>query len=167
MPAMKSVLYKFATALLLATVLASCGFQLRGSYELPYKSVYVVGPGASQVAASIRRELTNNKIAIAGADKAEARINITEERRDKQILSLSGAGRVKEYTLRMVVSYQVIDNKGAVVIPTSEIQLTRILGYDDTKVIAKQQEEALLYSDMERDVVGQILRRMIAVKRAG
>jgi LPS-assembly lipoprotein len=52
-----------------------------------------------------------------------------------------------------------------VLIPTSEIQLTRILGYDDTKVIAKQQEEALLYSDMERDVVGQIIRRIIAIRR--
>lgn len=152
--------------MILTLVLSSCGFQLRGSYELPYKTVNVSGPGTSQVAASIRRDLTNNKITIAAADKAEAKINIIEERREKQILSLSGAGRVKEYTLRMVVSYQVADNKGVVLIPTSEIQLTRILGYDDTKVIAKQQEEALLYSDMERDVVGQILRRMIAVKRS-
>src|SRR6266481_4580363 len=81
-----------------ALLLASCGFQLRGSYELPYKSVFVAAAGTSQVAASLRRELINNNTLIAAAETAEARIVISEERRDKQILSLSGAGRVKEYT---------------------------------------------------------------------
>jgi LPS-assembly lipoprotein len=147
-------------------LLAACGFQLRGSYELPYKSVFISAPTTSQVASSLRRELTNSNIILATAKDAEVILNVSEERRDKQILSLSGAGRVREYTLRTLVRYQLVDGKGAVIIPTSEIQLTRILGYDDTKVIAKQQEETLLYSDMETDVVGQILRRMIAVRRA-
>ena len=156
---------RFGITFLFVVMLAGCGFQLRGSYELPYKSVFVAAAGTSQVAASIRRELINSNTLIATAETAEARIVISEERRDKQILSLSGAGRVKEYTLRMLVNYQVVDKAGHVLIPTSEIQLTRILGYDDTKVIAKQQEEALLYSDMERDVVGQIIRRMIAIRK--
>ncbi|MEO8385478.1 MAG: LPS assembly lipoprotein LptE, partial [Betaproteobacteria bacterium] len=61
--------------------------------------------------------------------------------------------------------YQLTDGKGGVMIPTSEIQLSRILSYDDSRIIAKQQEEALLYQDMERDAVAQILRRMTAIKR--
>jgi LPS-assembly lipoprotein len=65
----------------------------------------------------------------------------------------------------MRVRYQLVDGKGAVIIPSSEIQLSRILAYDDTKIIAKQQEEAMLYADMDKDAVGQILRRMVAVKR--
>jgi LPS-assembly lipoprotein len=52
-----------------------------------------------------------------------------------------------------------------VAIPTSEIQLQRIMTYDDSQVIAKQQEEALLYKDMEQDAASQILRRMSAIKR--
>ncbi|MFM7461777.1 MAG: LPS assembly lipoprotein LptE, partial [Burkholderiales bacterium] len=83
----------------------------------------------------------------------------------RQILSLSGAGRVREYELRMKVTYQFVDAKGQVVIPTSEILLKRTFSYDDTRVIAKQQEEAMLFQDMERDATGQILRRMIAVKK--
>jgi LPS-assembly lipoprotein len=152
----------------LIATLAGCGFQLRGSYELPYKSVHIAAPGTSLVASNLRRDLTNNAIKIAPESKsAEAQITITNERRDRQILSLSGAGRVREYQLRFWVNYQVTDAAGRVLIPTSEIQLTRILTYDDRQVIAKQQEEALLYSDMEKDAVGQILRRMLAVTRAG
>jgi LPS-assembly lipoprotein len=153
-------------ALLLGT-LASCGFALRGSYELPYNTIRITSTGNSVVAGLIRRDLADSKTkVVAAAAPADAALTIIEERRDRQILSLSGAGRVREYELRMKVSYQFVDGKGQVIIPTSEILLKRTFAYDDTRVIAKQQEEAMLYQDMERDATGQILRRMIAVKRA-
>ena len=147
--------------------LAGCGFHLRGQYTLPFTSVYVSAPDASVVATELKRELSNSPaMLMATAKGADAQLNIINARRDRQILSLSGAGRVREYELKLRVSYQLVDAKGGVLISTSEIQLSRILSYDDSRIIAKQQEEALLYQDMERDAVGQILRRMAAIKRA-
>ena len=152
--------------LLLLAAMSACGFQLRGQYTLPFASVYVSSPGASVVATELKRELTNGPARLMTTAKdVDAQLNIIEDRRDRQILSLSGAGRVREYELKLRVSYQLVDGKGSVFIPTSEIQLSRILSYDDSRIIAKQQEEALLYQDMERDAVGQILRRMAAIKR--
>ena len=133
---------------------------------LPFSSVFVSTPGGSVVAAELRRELANIPTKLMPSAKdADAQLNIIDDRRDRQILSLSGAGRVREYELKLRVVYQLIDAKNGVVIPTSEIQLSRILSYDDSRIIAKQQEEALLYQDMERDAVAQILRRMTAIKR--
>ncbi len=132
---------------------------------LPFSSVFVSAPGGSVVATELRRELANIPTKLMPSAKdADAQLNIIEDRRDRQILSLSGAGRVREYELKLRVVYQLIDAKNGVVIPTSEIQLARILSYDDSRIIAKQQEEALLYQDMERDAVAQILRRMTAIK---
>ncbi len=146
--------------------LAGCGFQLRGQYTLPFASVYVSTPDASIVATELKRELSNSPARLMTAAKgADAQLNIINDRRDRQILSLSGAGRVREYELKLRVSYQLVDGKGGVLIPTSDIQLSRILSYDDSRIIAKQQEEALLYQDMERDTVRQILRSMAAIKR--
>ena len=154
--------------LLSVATLSACGFQLRGQYTLPFSSVFISTPGGSVVALELRRELANIPTKLMPSAKdADAQLNIIEDRRDRQILSLSGAGRVREYDLRLRVVYQLIDGKGGVFIPTSEIQLSRILSYEDSRIIAKQQEEALLYQDMERDAVGQILRRMTAIKRAG
>lgn len=155
------------TAICSGALLTGCGFALRGSYELPYKSVFVTSGSNSVIAGQIRRELidSNTRLAVAAKD-ADAALTIIEERRDRQILSLSGAGRVREFELRLNVSYQFVDGKGQVIIPTSEIQLKRTFSYDDTRVIAKQQEEAMLFQDMERDASGQILRRMIAIRRA-
>lgn len=149
----------------MSVLLSSCGFQLRGSYALPYRSIHVSAAGGSAVAGEIRRELVNSATRVLpGPQGADCRLGILDERRERQILSLSGAGRVREYELRMKVSYQFEDGKGNVVIPTSEIQLKRILAYDDQRVIAKAQEEAMLYRDMERDAAGQILRRMLSIR---
>ena len=154
--------------LLSVATLSACGFQLRGQYTLPFSSVFISTPGGSVVALELRRELANIPTKLMPSAKdADAQLNIIEDRRDRQILSLSGAGRVREYDLRLRVVYQLVDTKGGVFIPTSEIQLSRILSYEDSRIIAKQQEEALLYQDMERDAVGQILRRMTAIKRPG
>ena len=163
---MRSRLAFWLTAFALAALLSACGFALRGQYLLPFNSVFVSTPGGSVVASELKRELANVPTTVMPSPKdADAQLNIIEDRRDRQILTLSSAGRVREYDLKLRVVYQLIDGKGSVLIPTSEIQLSRILSYDDSRIIAKQQEEALLYQDMERDAVAQILRRMTAIKR--
>ena len=147
-------------------LLTACGFHLRGEYNVPFSSVFLSTTGASQVAVTLRRELNNSPTKLMPSAKdAEAQLNITGEKRERIILSLSGAGRVREYQLKVYVRYQLVDSKGAVAIPTSEIQLQRIMTYDDSQVIAKQQEEAMLYKDMEQDAANQILRRIAAIKR--
>ena len=47
---------------------------------------------------------------------------------------------------------------------SEEILLMRTLTYDDTQVLAKEQEEALLYTDMRGDAVMQALRRLSRAK---
>lgn len=149
-----------------SAMLAACGFQLKGDVPLPFTSVSVSSTGASQVATRLKRDITNSVTKLAESAKdADAQLTIAQERRERLILSLSGAGKVREYQLKLTVQYQVSDSKGKVNIPTSEIQLQRILTYDDSQIIAKQLEEAQLYQDMEKDAAAQILRRMVAIKR--
>jgi LPS-assembly lipoprotein len=158
--------FRALTLLAALGMLTACGFHLRGEYNVPFASVFVSNMGVSQVADKLRRELTNSPTKLMSSAKdAEAQLNISEEKRERLILSLSGAGRVREYQLKLRVRYQLVDNKGGVPIPTSEVQLQRIMTYDDSQVIAKQQEEAMLYKDMEQDAASQILRRMTAIKR--
>ncbi len=69
--------------------------------------------------------------------------------------------------MRYRVGFRVTDAKGAqVYLPTGEIQLTRDMAYSDAQVLAKEAEEALLYRDMQRDMVQQIMRRLVAAKPA-
>jgi LPS-assembly lipoprotein len=151
----------------LAGSLSACGFQLRGDVVIPFKELHVAAPVSSSIAADLNKKIQQSNAKLtADITKADGRVQIVEESRDKIILSLSGAGRVREYQLKLRVVYTLTDAKGAVLIPRTEMNLNRIMSFDDAFVLAKQQEEVLLYKDMENDVVQQILRRLSQVQPA-
>jgi LPS-assembly lipoprotein len=58
----------------------------------------------------------------------------------------------------------VIDAKGGQLLAPTEITLRRNLAFNEQQVLAKESEEALLYRDMQSDLVQQILRRLAAMK---
>jgi LPS-assembly lipoprotein len=147
-------------ALTLALSLSGCGFALRGDYVLPYTGVYVAAPANSQISNTLRRELQASQKFEPDAKAAQAQLNIVLEERDKKILSLSGTGRVREFQLKTIVQFQLVEASGAVIIATNELSLSRRMSFDDTQVVSKQQEEALLFADMEKDIAGQIMRRI-------
>ncbi|MBU3903060.1 MAG: hypothetical protein KKB48_02305, partial [Gammaproteobacteria bacterium] len=82
----------------------------------------------------------------------------------KQILSLSGSGRVREYQLSYRVSMRAYDLQQVEWLPPDDVQLNRVLSYDDALILAKEQEEAQLYKDMRADAVAQTVRRLMRAK---
>lgn len=159
-----------APALLLAAIIAStlagCGFQLRGTADLPFDTVFV--PGAtSGVALDIKRNIqsgTRTRV-VDDAKTAQAVLEFMQEVREKHILSLTGTGRVREFQLRYRVGFRMHDGKGGEFLPANTIELTRDVTYNDADVLAKETEELLLYRDMQFDMVQQIMRRLAAAQR--
>jgi LPS-assembly lipoprotein len=84
--------------------------------------------------------------------------------REKRILALSGAGRVREYELIYRVGFRLLDKEGRDLIATQPIEMRRAMLSDDALVLAKEQEEALLYRDMQNDVLSQLMRRLAKAK---
>lgn len=158
------------TFILLATLsLTACGFHLRGSQvqdmAFVFKSLYLKAPAETLFVTDLRTALNANKVALTStADAAELVLEVVSEQTNKNILSLSGGGRVQEYQLIYRVSLRAYDNKQIDWLPPEEIMLTRILAYDDAQILAKEQEEAQLYRDMRTDAVGQAIRRLNRAK---
>ena len=156
--------------LLTATLsLAACGFHLRGSdlkdITFSFKSLYLKAPTETPFVADLRQALVTNRVVISpAADKAELVLEVMSEQTGKQILSLSGSGRVREYQLSYSVSLRAYDISQTDWLPPEVISMSRILPYDDAQVLAKEQEEALLYKDMRSDAVGQAIRRLNRAK---
>jgi LPS-assembly lipoprotein len=149
-------------AAMLCMALAACGFQLRGQAALPFDSIYVSGSPAfaTQVARAVRAGSTTR--VTDNPKDAQVTLQILSEGRERAILSLSGAGRVRELQLRYRVSYRLYDKNNKEYIPLSEVLLKRDLTYSDADVLGKEQEEALLYRDMQSDAVQQLMRRLQA-----
>ena len=145
--------------------MAGCGFKLRGTAEVPFETLYL--PGATGgIALDLKRNIqagTKAKV-VDDPAKADAVLQFTEESRLKEVLSLTGTGRVREFQLRYRVGFRVHDGKGNEFVPQNTIQLTRDVTFNDTEILAKEQEEQLLFRDMQSDMVQQILRRLAAAK---
>ncbi len=152
--------------LIAALLLSSCGFHLRGPAHLPFDSMYVLAEPTSLFATQFKRAIgTGSKTRITENQKdAQVTLQILNEVREKQILSLSGAGRVSEFLLRYRVSYRLFDSKNIDRIPASEIVLQRDFAFNDQQVLPKESEEALLYRDMQNDAVQQLVRRLQAAR---
>lgn len=149
--------------------LSACGFALRGSggsYDMPFKTIYLGFPDTSALGTELRRNLRGgDRVEVVGdMSKAEARFEVMSENRGKAILSLNAQGRVREYMLNYTLVFRVLDNKGDELLGPTEINLKRPLTFSETQVLAKESEEALLYRDMQTDLVQQIMRRLAAVK---
>ena len=151
-------------ALSLAASLAACGFQLRGSATLPYESMYVDMPESNIMGAELKRNLragTGTRI-VATRAEAQAILTPTSQLFGKTILSLSSSGRVREFRLRFNFAFRVIDQKGRDLVAPAVMLIERDFPFNDNQVLAKETEEALIYRDMQSDMVQQVLRRLAA-----
>jgi LPS-assembly lipoprotein len=146
---------------LLAVIVAGCGFQLRGSAQVPFNSLYI--PNAKTgIGLELKRNIeagTQAKV-VEDPKGADAILELSSEARDKVILSLGGTGRVREFRLRYSITYRVHDGKGGEFLPSSTVNLARDVTYNDAQILAKEAEELLLFRDMQR-----ILRRLSSAQR--
>ncbi|MGV8935123.1 MAG: LPS assembly lipoprotein LptE [Gallionellaceae bacterium] len=155
--------------ILLSISLSACGFHVRGhntsAKNFPFTSLYIKASAITPFVASLKDSLELYKINIADSSAtADLTLEIVSESSDKQILALSGTAQVREFQLRYVVSIRAYDKQMVEWLPAGEITLQRSLTYDDALILAKEQEEALLYRDMRADAVQQVLRRLSRAK---
>jgi LPS-assembly lipoprotein len=82
------------------------------------------------------------------------------------VLSYDASGRVIEFQLERTFTFRVTDAKGALIIAPSTIIIRRDITFSDAQVLAKEAEEALLWRDIQTDLVQQLIRRLAAAKPA-
>jgi LPS-assembly lipoprotein len=148
--------------------LTACGFQLRGSYNLPWDTLYIDAPANTELYAQIKRNIeASSKTRIVDDPKAaQATLSILRNDQAKNILSLSAYARVREFQLVRTFVYRLVDAKGAELQPPAQIVLQREMTFDDVYILAKEQEEVQIWREMQTDLVQQLLRRLAASSAA-
>ena len=150
----------------LALAAASCGFHLRGDVSYAFSSAYVNAPVASPLAAELKRTLEGGGTNIAeSASSAQVTLDISGVADNKEVLSLSGGGRVREYALSKRVTVAVHDTEGHDWMPAAEIVIRRSYSFNESEVLAREAQEAKLLKEMQTDAVQQIVRRLQAAKK--
>jgi LPS-assembly lipoprotein len=146
-----------------AVLLAGCGFHLQGAVGLPegLRSVYVsTSDELSPFAVELRNGLERAGASLAtAAGTADAVIRISDDRTGRRVLSVSARNTPQEIEVYNSVVFS-IDRGGREAVAAQRLDLTRYFTFDESQLLAKGREEALLREAMARDLTDLVLRRL-------
>jgi LPS-assembly lipoprotein len=161
-----SLLIRLLVLLIAITLLAGCGFHLRGQAAMQFETLYLdaSNPGTAFIK-ELRSNLEANKVKLLDSPKgADVVLNIVSETPDKQILTLDASGRVSEFELYYRVSLRAYDSQHNDLIPADVIVMRSDFPYDANHVMAMETQESILYQSMRTEMVQQIVRRLSRIK---
>ena len=148
------------------SLLAACGWRLQGSARLP-ELLAVAYVDAKDPYTDFNRALRESLTAsganlVADRALATAVVRIRNDVSGQRVLSVSARNTPEEYQVYYSVEYSV-EADGRELIPPDRIEMTRDYSYDETAVLAKQREHAVLKEALARDLAGMVVRRLAAL----
>ncbi len=161
---------RLASLLALAAVVAivgGCGFKLRGQATYAFSSIFVNAPSSPPLLLELSRALdaaSEAKIMDAPG-KADVILDVPFVVDDKEVLTLSSGGSVREYQLVKRVQFRLRDKDGNDWMPAGEIVIRRSYTFNETQVLARDLQEQRLQREMQTDAVQQIVRRLQSARK--
>lgn len=148
-----------------ASLLAGCGFALKRAPDLSFRSIALTGfSPRSPLGDELKQALARQVRVAASPDQVDVVLQALVDTRERSVVAQTAAAQVRELQLRVKLQFKAHTPGGRELLPASLLLLARDLSYNETLALAKAQEEAELYREMQSDVVLQVLRRLSAIK---
>lgn len=152
--------------------LSACGFKLRGVQTFAFASLRMAGSEATPVAVELRRSLQVSGVPVfvsstptsPEGDTGQVVLTVLADQRERVVVGQTAVGQVRELQLRTRFRFRLRTASGRQLLDDTELLLERDISFTETAVLAKDAEEALLFRDMQADIVQQVMRRLAAVK---
>jgi len=153
-----------ALALLLGAGLSACGFQLRGSVDVPPGLSPVFVRGGGLVGRSIEDRLLGSGVpSTTNPAAAGLVIDILSELRDSRVVAVDAGGKALAYMLTYRVEFAAVDRQGQFIIEPQGLALDRTFDDNpDVSVLGQEEQSNIIYSDMADDAADQVLLRLRA-----
>ena len=163
----------FTLALSAVTTLGACGFKLRGPQTFAFDSLRMAGSEGTPVAVDLRRALVVSGVPVfvsstptsPEGDTGQVVLTVLADQRERTVVGQTAVGQVRELQLRTRFRFRLRTISGRQLLDDTELLLERDISFTETAALAKDAEEALLFRDMQADIVQQVMRRLAAVKQ--
>ncbi len=154
---------QFKTIFLLTFLLtvSACGYQLRGSIDLPeeLKSIFLQG-GSSQLNKAMRKTLkSSGGQLVDSATQAGLILQVLKEKMDRRVSSLSSSGRANEYELVYKIDFTLLDKDGNTLSKLQQIEINKSYFNNQEEVLGKNNEEKVIREEMYRKAVQSMVNR--------
>jgi LPS-assembly lipoprotein len=154
---------RIVAVMLSALILGACGFRLQGRTPLPtdLATTYVIAedPQTDFVQGLRRALITSGGKLTERSEQATGTVRIHRDEVTQKILSVSANNTPREFEMTYTVEFSV-DGAGVELLPSQKVSVTRDYSFDETRLLAKENEEAILREGMARDLVAIVMRRL-------
>jgi LPS-assembly lipoprotein len=152
--------------------LGACGYKLRSAMNFAFASLRIAGSEGTPVAVDLRRALEVSGVPVFTSatptspegDTGQVVLTVLVDQRERVVVGQTAVGQVRELQLRTRFRFRLRTLSGRQLLDDTELLLERDISFTETAVLAKDAEEALLFRDMQGDIVQQVMRRLVAVK---
>ncbi|PPK53001.1 LPS-assembly lipoprotein LptE [Marinobacter persicus] len=167
-PALKASVPK-ALVLTAATVLAGCGFQLRGTSPVPaaLQPLAVDCPASlpGDFCNSVREQLRLGGVELASEARADYVLRLRDYRQDRRASAITSTASAAEYVLRHTVSLELMTSEQVPLIGKTDLNASESYRYDENNVLAKQREEDELRQQLGDRLAQQVIFRLAPMTR--
>lgn len=149
----------------LLPALAACGFHLQGVARLPpaFASTRLVAEDRyTDFHRAFEDALRASGTQLAGADTATATVEVLTDDSGQRVLSVSATNTPTEYEVYYTVRYRVRIGDKEVLTPKL-LTLTRDYSFNETAVLAKEQEQEQIRAALARELAALVMRRLTAL----
>lgn len=159
-----------ALSVVFVLLLSACGFQLRQQVALPSHLAAIrvqTSDSYSPLQRNLEQALRRSGATLVEGNDPSAVLRVFVQRMDRLPLSVGDTGRVQEYLMRYTVEFELVDAQGKALLSRQSVELERDYTFDTLQALGTPGEEEVVKSELERDMVQTLLRRIDAVSRAG
>jgi len=154
---------------LLAALLAGCGFHLRGSAALPPAMAVTFiksNQPYSTLVDDFATALKSHGVTVTQErGEATAVLSVLDSDIETRILSVDTAGKVLEYEIQQTLRFDVVSARGETVVPEQTVSMNRDYLYSNTDVLGKRREKEVVRADLQRNIVNLAMLRIAAAAR--
>lgn len=144
-------------------VLAGCGLRLQGRLAMPpslAKTAIEAENGQSSFVQALRRSLIASGVEVVSDPRgATAVIRVSQDEIEEDVLSVSARNLPREYELTYTVEFSVTAN-GSERLPEQLVEVARDFTFDETILLAKEREQAILEEALANDLAAIVMRRL-------
>lgn len=157
-----------AVIVLLLSVLlgGGCGYQLRGSANLPPemdKTRIVIDDEYSSLARRIRIMLERSGVQFVAAGDASAILEIPENEIVTEVLTIGDNARVREYRVTHTVKFRLTDDRGQELIGWQTLRQSREISFDEQRILASSREQEYLREDLAETMAQLLVARLESI----
>ncbi|WP_348645557.1 LPS assembly lipoprotein LptE [Marinobacter sp. S0848L] len=152
-------------AVITATAVSGCGFQLRGTSPVPaaLQPLAIDCPNSlpARFCESVREQLSLGGIKLEPTETADYVLTLRDYNQDRRASAITAQASAAEYVLRHSVTIELHSANKVPLIAATDLTASETYRYDETNVLAKQREEEELQQQLGDRLAQQVIFRLV------